>query len=136
MTARISAQCGSMPAGTGAAGARPARMPREIADAVDPDMVIRPRLHVVGDALMSHVAVPMAARTDVVPCLAALGTNSGLGRCATAVCGLRLPSDAAKVSHVDADGASIESAVSCRTCRLIVEAIRSARAPSIEGRMG
>ena len=105
-------------------------MPRDIAESVDPIMLVHPAMHVVRDTLHSHVAVPMSARTDVVPSLADTESVAGLGRCPVAICGLRLPFDPVHVDKV-AGECDLTVAVSCKTCRRIVESINSALLPSI-----
>lgn len=103
-------------------------MPAELAGRVDPAWMIRPML-LVRTATMVHVAVPMQARTDVVPGLANLGTNRGLGICPMAACGQRLAAEhAEKARHVGEVRKADAAAVSCLRCRGIVEAIMSAPA--------
>ena len=105
-------------------------LPPELQGCVDPIRMVR-SMSLVRTATMIHVAVPMHARTDVVPGLVDLGTNMGLGICPVAACGQRLLSEyAEKAWRADyGDAANI----TCARCRRIVEANRPALMPRFGG---
>ena len=106
-----------------------ADMPRDIAERVDPIKLIRP-IYVVDSLPMSHMAVTLYARTDIVQGKRDLATNNGLGSCPTSACGLMVADrEADNVRTVDIKNVSD---VRCKRCRSIVESIVGSLSPQIK----